>query len=95
MKHTPGPWTHKIAGKNNWIYADKRVVAFIGGDDTLFTQYPGTAHPANARLIAAAPEMLEALQKLLGCSELNMDDMEPATRDAIQQAVDLVTPFEN
>ena len=33
-------------------------------------------HENNANLMAASPELLEALHDLLGCSELNMDDME-------------------
>lgn len=64
MKHTPGPWKHEIAGSNHWVYAGERVVAFIGGKDTLFTFAPHTPHTDNARLIAAAPELLGALKLL-------------------------------
>jgi hypothetical protein len=39
-------------------------------------------------------KLLDALQRLLGVDELAYTDLEPATREAIQNAVDLVTPFE-
>lgn len=62
MKHTPGPWkvqkpdsssyAHTIIGNGFWI-ADVAHGA-IKGDDI-----------ANARLIAAAPELLNALDYLL------------------------------
>ena len=54
-QHTPGPWTaprHVIFG------IDQHVVAVVGQD----TKEPQTT--ANARLIAAAPEMLEALRAI-------------------------------
>ena len=51
-KHTPGPWTIR----NNFIDAEIDIVAefnpIIDGSQ------------ANAHLIAAAPEMLEALEKI-------------------------------
>ncbi len=64
--HTPGPWAHSIQGKNHWIIAPHgRSVAFIGGKDMLFSTHPDTPHKANARLIAAAPELLTALEDVL------------------------------
>ena len=64
--HTEGPWKHFIAGPNHWIQAesDGRTVAFIGGKDSLFASHADTPHPLNADLIAAAPELLEALKHL-------------------------------
>jgi hypothetical protein len=61
-KHTPGPW--KVAGHGNGkqelpIYGPSGEIACIRGE----------AHLADARLIAAAPELLAALQyvsRLLG-----------------------------
>ncbi len=41
-------------------------------------------------VFAAAPELLDALQRLLGVCELNLDDMESDTHKAIAQAVDAV-----
>lgn len=34
---------------------------------------------ANARLIAASPDLLAACKGLLDCCELNLDEMEPET----------------
>jgi hypothetical protein len=60
-KHTPGPWQYAFEGG---------TAAFImEGDGTtvakISTTENSTAHrnlPANARLIAAAPDLLEALK---------------------------------
>lgn len=60
-KHTPGPWQYAFEGG---------TVAFIVESDgttvaKLSVTENTTAHaalPANSRLIAAAPDMLEALQ---------------------------------
>lgn len=63
MKHTPGPWLvvvyeHRakklIKGNKNCIYA----IASVDGSPI---QVP-SKNEDNARLIAAAPEMLEALE---------------------------------
>lgn len=59
-KHTPGPWTqHKwpfgfdvVAGNSD----QSRVVA-----STCTSDFAGSEDAANARLIAAAPDLLQAL----------------------------------
>jgi hypothetical protein len=76
-KHTPGPWaanpsnaerySQYVAPKDlkSWPYD---VVAYIPeayGDKCTF---PG-AHMANARLIAAAPDLLDALQSVVSAWE--------------------------
>jgi hypothetical protein len=59
MKHTPGPWA-VIESPRGYIVAardgvyDIAVIRDIGSED----------NHANARLIACAPEMLEALDKI-------------------------------
>jgi len=65
-KHTPGPWSYRKAGKHFYIDAHSpdygnRVteVRFASNADT------GWTSEANAKLIAAAPELLEALQAML------------------------------
>ena len=57
MTHTKGPWDlHATAGNHDFsIYGDD------GKDIALVRDF----HEANARLIAAAPELLEALDALL------------------------------
>lgn len=58
FKGTPGPWLNAGRSAGSHIHADKGEVAwlrsYIGIDDDKEIE-------ANARLIAAAPELLEAL----------------------------------
>jgi hypothetical protein len=65
-KHAPGPWKHKaVHGEPNqsMILADDR-----SGNWIMAVQHQGEFMPekqeANARLIAAAPELLEALTSI-------------------------------
>ena len=53
-KHTPGPWRVE---DDKYILANKKLVAKIVGGPQ--------GKKANARLIAAAPELLEALEFVL------------------------------
>lgn len=75
-KHTPGPW--KICGG---FIADSRgeaaIAKFVPIDGvTWCDSAAGNETQANARLIAAAPELLAALQELTEGMQLVMD---PAT----------------
>lgn len=45
----------------------------------------------HARMMAAAPRLLTALQDLLLSSELNLDELEPHTVAAVERARDAVT----
>ncbi len=65
-KHTPGPWFAKREGFST-VYVEARIgggwvqeVAACGP-----TEAGQEQQEANARLIAAAPELLEALQSVL------------------------------
>lgn len=40
----------------------------------------------HARVLAAAPDMFNAIMRLLACPELNLDDMEDETFSAIKEA---------
>ena len=59
-KHTPGPW--KAIGCE--VYEDLTGGDFICEIDRRTLDRPDTENVANARLIAAAPELLEALRAL-------------------------------
>lgn len=62
MTHTPGPWEAADRGDYGDFDGNSRVVL---GDDRRIAvvQHSGTDEDeANARLITAAPDMLEALQ---------------------------------
>jgi len=68
-KNTPGPWSYWRSGKVIEVKAinDKMaVVPWMAFDDNA---RPLTVHDANARLIAAAPDLLEALQEGLEVSK--------------------------
>jgi len=57
-KHTPGPWAYENYGGTVHVFLDNKegtpsICKLVGNDKD-----------ANARLIAAAPELLEALEEL-------------------------------
>lgn len=59
-KHTPRPWSAVNIDEQGWtVVADDTVVAIVGGGGNGEDFDP--AYEADARLIAAAPELLEAL----------------------------------
>lgn len=94
MKHTPGPW-EAVRNSSFWeinpsYYRWCSNVPFTIGD--VCASDPG--HPdgglqeANARLIAAAPELLEALievEQMIQAGEMNEGTME-VVRNAIAKA---------
>ena len=67
-KHTPGPWISdgetidlfdfELENRRFWISADGMVIGYVDG----FGNKDNEERKANARLIAAAPDLLEALQ---------------------------------
>ena len=80
-KHTPGPWkASTVKGfENDLVYcrimSDAKPIGFAG---VYKEKYRVTGEEAqwNAKLIAAAPEMLEALQAVAKvAAELRMDSM--------------------
>ena len=77
QKHTPGPWIVKL---------DKEGCPFIGVASDPY-DYPGTVavvdggYPeADARLIAAAPELLDIVQRVI--RDLNGDNATMRATDA-------------
>ena len=77
MKHTPGPWVEK---NRKLIAKDgKSVGAAIYGT----RPYPECN--ANSRLIAAAPDLLEALKAVLAVADRKTDEFD-AARAAIKKA---------
>ncbi|WP_272582792.1 hypothetical protein [Providencia sp. PROV261] len=72
FKHTPSPWRCHDKRPNCSGYSifgnDGQYIAFVGDSDQL------SPIDANAHLIAAAPELLEALQSLLTYGCITGDD---------------------
>lgn len=64
LKHTPGPW--KVDEDDDVVSATGLWVAFAYGDSEEEAKH-------NARLIAAAPDLLEALRALLSAAERMVD----------------------
>lgn len=62
-KHTPGPWRVSQHGRFFDVLSSEKtpIVKWAGFDDC---DRATQEHVANARLMAAAPEMLEALEQI-------------------------------
>lgn len=85
-KHTPGPWAVAVAGRSESphsrvIGAKGLPVAGVWSSDNT-----DAGRLANARLIAAAPDMLGALDELLAAAELH-ERPSDAALEAAQQAI--------
>ena len=74
MKHTPGPWTqdHTKEGKACvWLDGHTEPEIWMGNKETRID----CNTEANARLVAAAPELLAALQLLLAQDDNGEDEI--------------------
>ena len=83
-KHTPGPWSVEKDGLYLIGASGAGNVAYVG------TPFVGDAE-ANARLIAAAPAMLAALQQIVADYDYEKGNCKPHTlaghaKRAIEQA---------
>ena len=56
-EHTPGPWSFELHNEDFYIGGETAVCG-------TFAQDHAGEEEANARLIAAAPELLEALERI-------------------------------
>lgn len=95
IKHTPGPWeVTQIDCLGNEIveYGNVRPVNrhMFGHETSLpiadFYLWDMPEQRANARLIAAAPELLEALEELLAATQ-HLDQCHQATADKARAAI--------
>ena len=82
--NTPGPWTAFNKGMGDTeIIANNRVVC----DCTFLDALDGSEFQANARLIAAAPDLLAALESLEKMtSNLPLPSVHNVIRAAIEKA---------
>jgi len=80
-EHTPGPWKLTRAfGINEWSISGKLYAGrFIG------TARNQQEAEANARLVAAAPELLETLKEVIRLSDRKVDEWDRA-KEAIAKA---------
>jgi hypothetical protein len=91
MTHTPGPWRlgindkyhkqhYRVIETDNPNYLSVAEICWICNDEDRETE-------PNARLIAAAPEMLEALKKIEEFALMNeQDEVYEITKQAIAKA---------
>ena len=86
MMHTLGPWT--VDPKTLAIYAPDRHghAAAVRVAECRRTLLPAAEIAANAALVAAAPELLAALQSLVGEADLGEIDHDDGTRALLAQA---------
>lgn len=81
-KHTPGPWAVKPGGTDISL----RIIGKTDLNQELIASVPtyGDGH-ANARLMAAAPELLDALKGVLIVADRKTNEFD-AARAAIAKA---------
>jgi len=67
IKHTPGPWNYDRSGYSLYVNSGRELVTALSMDGKRLE-----TSEANARLIAAAPDMLDALRLFVVAYETNM-----------------------
>lgn len=81
-QHTPGPWTYTHEGLEDFSL-DAGDVNIIGGCGCCGS--PSINSEADARLVAAAPDLLDAMQELMpGCEAMGWSTTK--AREAIAKA---------
>lgn len=90
-KHTPGPWVAEpVGGKGSWVKGSTGEWAALACGDT------SESAEANARLIAAAPDMLEALNAIQrlefagSCCGCSTDEAFDEAQEIARKAIDKV-----
>ena len=84
---TPGPW--EIGPSYPFIrYSDPTTHYVLETGRMTLTQSPSLEDEskANAQAIAAVPDLLAALERLLACPDLQLDAMEPESLEAMADA---------
>jgi len=85
--HTPGPWRLDLDEKlGDWQVIDTTGTRVVADRPS---NYEANNGPANARLIAAAPDLLAACEALLNCTSTNAKpcgDCARLARAAIEKA---------
>lgn len=81
--HTPGPWELRQSSRDYWFIDHKQ-----GGEGYTLTKLEDWTSEADARLIAAAPDLLDALRDLVAVTEQTYDNRHElaAALDAIERA---------
>ena len=83
-KHTPGPWDYDMGDFSIYQVETSDVVA------ELFSDHSRAEQEANARLVAAAPELLEALKMAVHVLAELSDATSPHVLPVRRVAVDAI-----
>ena len=85
MKHTPGPWNYDRSGYSLYVNSGRELVTALSMDGKRLE-----TSEANARLIAAAPDLLNALMDFVSYfghdNDNGLDEMLTNARAAIAKA---------
>ena len=89
-KHTPGPWNAERTGFR-WSIVDasgELVLSHYGStnsldDATMMASKTGKQLTANARLLASAPDLLDALE----CLHADLGRLPPKVADIVRAAI--------
>ena len=93
-EHTPGPWRTTLAYDDPVIVDHNNTIIAIAVLDSNDPKELETI-VANARLIAAAPELLAALNQVLDVLTLRMDWQSiPGLEDAVEFATEVINKAE-
>ena len=105
VKHTPGPW-HAATSEHYTLGGDQVEVVLLDGEGMVTDQICSVLldtdnesqtgwrrQEADARLIAAAPDLLEALKAVVAIADRKTDEFDRA-RAAIQKASGQNAPHE-
>lgn len=89
-KHTQGNWIAEILEKGN---PSKNIVIYtLEKPEGILNIYPSEEAEANAKLISAAPELLEALKAALNILEaVSIESQAPHTIDIVKKAIKKAT----
>jgi hypothetical protein len=87
MSHTPAPWwvaDYGVRDRGGFICARIAVQRYEGQDERFAREV--AEHDANARLIAAAPDLLEALRDMLNTLTDGPDESDVARVFGVSRA---------
>ena len=81
-QHTPGPWELRQSSRDYWFIDHEQ-----GDESYTLTKLEDWTSEADARLIAAAPDLLACLCEMLGAAEMDcMDDKSNVWRNLMSNA---------
>jgi hypothetical protein len=88
MKHTPGPWYWIEGGRNDMpiLTSDAGRVCHFGNNRSYYPNEGDPPEEPDAQLIAAAPDLLEALQYVMVAHGEQLDEAFAMTNAAIHKA---------